>query len=1006
MPPVKLVRQIKGALSSGSNSPVESMASEYAQLCQDANQRLESCAAMIEKGSEYQALQLAETEPVLLDLIATLSFAEAPEWASYCTLNQLPVPPKFDSKAVQVLDGLYAKGISANHPLYKDYRSAVTSRDDGKALHIIRSIVRLNPDDANAKAEHARIENKLFQLQLQELRTVLSQRNEGATIAALSELERLATPARLSELPEFSQAQAVRREVSRREAIAVSERLIESLDEERQANSWRMVGDILARLGALQSEHGFSLRDQAAAKCAEMQQYFATQRAAADEAARFEHAVATLGALAESFDTRLLTRSSLTLPEAQGLYGEFNCRWKEIEKFQRPIPEAFIQRVRASAGALHAELERLQRQRRLKIISVAVVAVVVIAAAAWFTIATVRAQDYATQLAGLRDASQVGAAENMVREVRTEHSSLATQPKLAARLDEVEHWTRDERAKLGTIETGLSELEATAKAGMADTDPMELATKIQSAGQLIDALAGDLRAAPASRLLVMRNQFDAHIAIVREKLIAHADDELTALEKLAGSSLNYDQPKEAVTRALADIDPALKGLEARARPAVTALEFPLAQQARIAALRKRVELFREEVEALAKVSEAVLQATSLETFVQALSGYKASKLSQAQEVNDARKLLAALPKPDDLMAGLLLPGDPVGWAAAKADATRESLAPDTVLPAEISKLVALRDDNYLSDIWEVTFIDYHRKNERKNLYARHDLKKEGPNDIGGIQTTRWVGDIFDPASKAELPVFVPTTFSMQRSAYGAGGDGEVSAKRLCAVSELLNKLELNRMTDSSGSKFERPLLGVFDALVRDTTTSAIFKAYLMQQLGIVLNVRPYAWGMEHCRSLRDDLAELDRLCEGTTLRSQDWLLERKRTQLGGKLDSFFDSLRERRYLAEARLHREIMLRVLKAGLQFGGFIDSAAQLHLLGEARSAKTLWVLTADGQKLCRYLPPGDTGEKAKEEPAGMSPVFFVPLDREALLAELTRKTSAGSQFKLPAMPWLEKP
>ena len=80
----KLVRHIRDAIATdGNNAPVESFAAEYARLCQDANQRLESCAAMLEKGSEYQALQLAETEPVLLDLIATLSFAEAPEWAVF-----------------------------------------------------------------------------------------------------------------------------------------------------------------------------------------------------------------------------------------------------------------------------------------------------------------------------------------------------------------------------------------------------------------------------------------------------------------------------------------------------------------------------------------------------------------------------------------------------------------------------------------------------------------------------------------------------------------------------------------------------------------------------------------------------------------------------------------------------------------------------------------------------------------------------------------------------------
>ena len=97
--PTKLIRQIRDALSKqDQNAPLESLAADYVRLCHEANQRLESCAAMLGKGSEYQALQLAETEPALLDLIAVLSFAEAPEWADFCSENQFPVGLKIKSQ--------------------------------------------------------------------------------------------------------------------------------------------------------------------------------------------------------------------------------------------------------------------------------------------------------------------------------------------------------------------------------------------------------------------------------------------------------------------------------------------------------------------------------------------------------------------------------------------------------------------------------------------------------------------------------------------------------------------------------------------------------------------------------------------------------------------------------------------------------------------------------------------------------------------------------------------
>ncbi|HEY3900593.1 MAG TPA: hypothetical protein VGM54_18440 [Chthoniobacter sp.] len=1009
----KLIRQMREALVEGRDAPLESLAADYARVCEEAIQRLESCAAMLEKGSDYQALQLAETEPALLDLIGSLSFAESPQWIAYCETNHLPSPQRFDGKAVQALDTLYAKGISVSHPLYKDYRAAVTSRDDIKALHIIRSIVRLNPDDGNAKAELTRIENKLYQLKLQELRVALNERDESAVLADVAELERLATPSKLAELPEYARAGEIRREVARREAMATADRLVDSLDEERQAQAWRMVGDILARLRSLQVEHGFVLQEKQAAKCAEMQQYFDVQRGAAEETARFEHALATIGGLAETFDRRLVTRATLTFEEAQNLNSEFSLRWKDVEKFQRPVPEVYLQRVRSTAGSLRGELARLQRARRLRIVGAAAVAVLLIAAGVTYAIITLRVQEYSNQLGALRDGGQVEAAEKMAADLRTEHAFLAGRPKLASRLNEVEHWARAERASQADIDQRLSELEAKAKAGLDKADPFELATKIESTGQLIDALATDLKPAPTARLLVLRNQFDAYVAVLRDKYNADAETAIAALETAAGAQLNYDQPKETVARGVAEIDAKLKAIEAREKPPVAALEMPAPQQARVASLRKRVDLFRSELDTLAKVHEGLLQSTNLESYLQALAGYKDSRLAQAHEVNDARKLLAGFPKVEDLLAGLLMPDDPTAWAAAKVDVTGDALMPDTVFPAEITRLIGLREDIYLANIWEVSLVDFRHKNEHRDLYARGDLKREGPNTVGDDQITRWIGSIYDPESRNELPAFMPnTTISLQRGPSGSTGDGEVTSTKLSAVSSCLNHLELNRLTDSAGLKYERPLLRVFDDVVHDKSAHPIFKAYMFQQLGAVLKIRPYAWGLEYCPSLRDDLVAVDRLCDNGALRSQDWLVQRKRDQLDPKLSAFFSGLEQRNYFAEAQIHREVVRAVLKAGLQYGGFIDDTGRARLLGDARSAKLLWALAPDAPKLVQYVPPIENSKTPAVSPkspaAPFSPVFFVPLDRAALTRAITRQLPGepGAPPKLPLIPFLDTP
>ncbi|MCX6853683.1 MAG: hypothetical protein NTV80_02130, partial [Verrucomicrobia bacterium] len=152
---------IRSSLQTGLLSgAVETAAAHYARLCAEADSRLEMISAMIAKGSDYQALQTAEQEPPLLDLVAALSFGGEKAWMDFCQAHQLPIAQRLEAKTVLALDRLYAQGVTANHPLYKDFRAAVLSREDEKALRIVRTILKLNPSDENARSELLRLENK------------------------------------------------------------------------------------------------------------------------------------------------------------------------------------------------------------------------------------------------------------------------------------------------------------------------------------------------------------------------------------------------------------------------------------------------------------------------------------------------------------------------------------------------------------------------------------------------------------------------------------------------------------------------------------------------------------------------------------------------------------------------------------------------------------------------------------------------------------------------------
>src|SRR5258708_1377480 len=122
------------------------------------------------------------------------------------------------------------------------------------------------------------------------------------------------------------------------------------------------------------------------------------------------------------------------------------------------------------------------------------------------------------------------------------------------------------------------------------------------------------------------------------------------------------------------------------------------------------------------------------------------------------------------------------------------------------------------------------------------------------------------------------------------------------------------MTDAAGEKFEKPLLSVFDTLVRERDVSPILKGFMMQQLGFIMSFRPNSWGAQYCPSLKTDLEKLKPLCGGRALRSEDWLLDRKRMELLPALTPYFRELESRSYFAEAKLNRDLVRAALKAGI--------------------------------------------------------------------------------------------
>ena len=108
----QIIDQIRVALQSGNHGPngrLAGLASAYASVCLEATQRLGRCHRLLQQGLRSEAIQLAESEPKLLDTIAILDFPERAEWDDLVRLHDLTQAPRLPIEPARSLNEAYAE---------------------------------------------------------------------------------------------------------------------------------------------------------------------------------------------------------------------------------------------------------------------------------------------------------------------------------------------------------------------------------------------------------------------------------------------------------------------------------------------------------------------------------------------------------------------------------------------------------------------------------------------------------------------------------------------------------------------------------------------------------------------------------------------------------------------------------------------------------------------------------------------------------------------------------
>ena len=161
-------------------------AADYRAACEEVNERLRRCDSLLRRGLRSEAIQLAEIEPVLLDVVPLLDFSERPAWCNLLAQLGLPAPPALALELAAELNEAYAlerplSGLLEQHRLLALARCPLKAR-----IQVLRQLSELDAQNPVWREDLSAYERER-QRQLHKEVTAASESGNLALLTSLDE---------------------------------------------------------------------------------------------------------------------------------------------------------------------------------------------------------------------------------------------------------------------------------------------------------------------------------------------------------------------------------------------------------------------------------------------------------------------------------------------------------------------------------------------------------------------------------------------------------------------------------------------------------------------------------------------------------------------------------------------------------------------------------------------------------------------------------------------------
>lgn len=326
----QLIDDIRSFLSSElAQDPdaVRSLHAQYLKAVALVNRRLRECDELLQQGHRAQAIQMAESEPKLLDLVAQLDFPEREEWNEVANRFGLPVAPAVVIDIASDLNEAYIPKVPLERFIRFNRLHALAYSPLKTRIQLLRRIAKLDPRNpiwdgdvrTFEKARHTQIHS--------ELQSAAEQRDIATAIAIGDELN---SPAwRESPPPKLKQRAT---EIVRKIQSELARRQLRSVETDL-CNAWR----------ANQLERARALRVEWKLAAGEVARDFPDEEVADAVLPALQWLAQEDKHLSDQFEAAVQALDALLLKE--GPRHEIEQAYQSVLAFQREIPADLDRRV-------------------------------------------------------------------------------------------------------------------------------------------------------------------------------------------------------------------------------------------------------------------------------------------------------------------------------------------------------------------------------------------------------------------------------------------------------------------------------------------------------------------------------------------------------------------------------------------------------------------------------------------------------------------------------------